>query len=173
MNGRRRVWLRATLVVAAAVIVQVSLVADLRAAGAIADLVLAVVVAAAITGGPDRAASYGFAAGVAYDLVLDTPFGLTALSYALVGYTAGLVAAVLPRTGGWWSVALAAGAGAAHAGLYTSLGNLVGVPYPFAAVPTVALVMAVGQALVVVPMRRALWWAHGQALPDRLEVLLR
>jgi rod shape-determining protein MreD len=160
-------------VVVAAVVLQVAMVADLRVAGAVADLVLAVVVAAGITGGPDRGATYGFAAGVAYDLVLDTPFGLTALSYALVGYAVGWVASALGRTSGWWPVAIAAAAGAGQVALYTCLGNLVGVAYPFGAVPRLALVMAAGQALLVVPMLRVLWWVHGQGEPDRLEVVLR
>ncbi len=173
MSGRRWIWPRGALVVLAAVVLQVAVVADLRVGDAIADLVLAVVVAAGVTGGPDRGVTYGFAAGLVYDLVLDTPFGLSALSYALVGYAVGWAAAALGRTSGWWPVAIAAAAGAAQVALYTSLGNLVGVAYPFGAVPHVALVMAVGQALLVVPMLRVLWWVHGQGEPDRLEVVWR
>jgi rod shape-determining protein MreD len=173
VNGRRLAWPRATLVVALAVVLQVAIVADLRVGGAVADLVLAVVVAAGLTGGPDRGATYGFAAGVAYDLVLDTPFGLTALSYALVGYAVGWAGEALGRTSGWWPVVIAAAAGAIQVALYTCLGNLVGVAYPFGLVPGMALVVAVGQALAVVPLMRVLWWVHGHDEPDRLEVILR
>jgi rod shape-determining protein MreD len=173
VNGRRLAWPRATLVVALAVVLQVAIVADLRVGGAVADLVLAVVVAAGLTGGPDRGATYGFAAGVAYDLVLDTPFGLTALSYALVGYAVGWAGEALGRTSGWWPVVIAAAAGAIHVALYTCLGNLLGVAYPFGLVPGMALVVAVGQALAVVPLMRVLWWVHGHDEPDRLEVILR
>jgi rod shape-determining protein MreD len=173
VNGRRLAWPRATLVVALAVVLQVAIVADLRVGGAVADLVLAVVVAAGLTGGPDRGATYGFAAGVAYDLVLDTPFGLTALSYALVGYAVGWAGEALGRTSGWWPVVIAAAAGAIQVALYTCLGNLLGVAYPFGLVPGMALVVAVGQALAVVPLMRVLWWVHGHDEPDRLEVILR
>lgn len=173
MNGRRLAWPRATLVVALAVVLQVAIVADLRVGGAVADLVLAVVVAAGLTGGPDRGATYGFAAGVAYDLVLDTPFGLTALSYALVGFAVGWAGEALGRTSGWWPVVIAAAAGAIQVALYTCLGNLAGVAYPFGLVPGMALVVAVGQALAVVPLMRVLWWVHGHDEPDRLEVVLR
>lgn len=173
MTPRRFVPLRSALVVLAALVLQVSIVADLRVAGAIGDLLLVVVVAAGLTGGPDRGVAYGFGAGLAYDLVLDTPFGLTALTYSLLGYAIGLAGAALMRTSGWWPVGLAALAGAAQAALYTSLGNLIGVAYPFADVPAIALVMGGMAALLVLPMLRVLWWAHGHPEPDRVEVLLR
>lgn len=173
MTPRRWVPLRAVLVVVGALVLQISVVADLRVAGAIGDLMLVVVVAAGLTGGADRGATYGFAAGVAYDLVLDTPFGLSALTYAVIGYAVGLAASVLVRTSGWWPVALAALAGAVQAVLYTSLGNLIGVAYPFGDVPAIAMVMAAVAALLVTPAVRLLWWAHGHTEPDRLEVMWR
>ena len=98
MRPRRWIPLRAALVVLAALLLQVSLAADLRVAGAIGDLVLVVVVAAALTGGADRGATYGFAAGLLFDLVVDAPFGLTPLTYALVGYGVGLAGAAIQRT---------------------------------------------------------------------------
>jgi rod shape-determining protein MreD len=161
------------LVLVAALVLQVSIVSDLRAAGAVGDVLLVVVVAAGLTGGADRGASYGFAAGVLYDLVLDTPFGLTALTYSLVGFAVGLIGSLLMRTSGWWPVGVAAGAGAAQAALYTSVGNLVGVAYPFGAVPDIALVMAAFAAVLVLPALRVLWWVHGHPEPDRLEVMFR
>ncbi len=173
MTPRRLVPARAALVVVVALVLQISVVADLRVAGAVGDLMLVVVVAAGLTGGADRGATYGFAAGVLYDLVLDTPFGLSALTYALVGYAVGLVAAVLMRTSGWWPLVVAAAAAGVQAVLYTSLGNLIGVAYPFGEVPAIALVLAVVAALLVTPALRVLWWVHGHAEPDRLEVMFR
>ncbi|HEX5945668.1 MAG TPA: rod shape-determining protein MreD [Acidimicrobiales bacterium] len=173
MTNRRLVPVRATLVALAALVLQVSFVADLRIAGAIGDLMLVAVVAAGLTGGPDRGVAYGFALGVLYDLVLDTPFGLSALTYALVGYTVGVVGAALVRTSGWWPVLIAAAAGAAQAALYTSLGNLIGVSYPFGAVPAIALAMAVTGAVLVLPALRVMWWVHGHNEPDRLEMMFR
>jgi rod shape-determining protein MreD len=173
MTPRRWVPARAALVLVAALLLQISVVSDLRVAGAVGDLMLVVVVAAGLTGGADRGAAYGFAAGVLYDLVLDTPFGLSALTYALIGYAVGLAGSALQRTSGWWPVVLAALAGLAQAALYTSLGNLIGVAYPFDDVPAIAAMMAAVAALAVVPLMRALWWVHGHSEPDRLEVLLR
>ena len=173
MTPRRFVPLRAVVVVVVALLLQIAFVADLRVAGAVGDLLLVVVVAAGLTGGAERGAFYGFGAGVAYDLVLDTPFGLSALTYALVGYAVGLLVLVIPRTSGWWPVSVAAVAGLVQAALYTSVGNLIGVPYPFGDVPTVGLVMAVAAALAVLPAMRVLWWVHGQPEVDRLEVMFR
>lgn len=173
MTPRRWVPARAALVVLVALVLQISLVADLRVGGVVGDLMLVLVVAAALTGGPDRAATWGFAAGVAYDLVLDTPFGLSALAYALVGYAAGVAASAMGRTSGWWPVALAVLAGAAHAALYTALGILVGVAYPFWQVPSIALGVAIAAALLVLPALRVLWWVHGHNDVDRLEVMFR
>jgi rod shape-determining protein MreD len=160
-------------VVLVALVLQITVVADLRVAGAIGDLMLVVTVAAGLTGGPDRGATYGFGAGVVYDLVLDTPFGLSALTYALVGYAVGLVGAVVLRSSGFWPVAVGAAAGASQAALYTALGNLVGVSFPFDEVPAIALLLAAWAGLLVTPVMRVLWWVHGRAEADRLEVVLR
>lgn len=173
MNGHRWVPARAVVVVLVALILQISLVSDLRVAGAVGDVLLVVVVAGGLTGGVNRGATYGFAAGLAYDLVVDSPFGLTALTYALVGYAVGLAGAALLRTSGWWPVLIAALAGMAQATLFTSFGNLIGVAYPFGDVPTIASTMAVWAALLVTPALRVLWWVHGHSEPDRVEVLLR
>jgi rod shape-determining protein MreD len=173
VHQRRWVPARAAVVVVVAVLLQLSLVSDLRIAGGMGDLVLVVVVAAGITGGADRGATYGFAAGLVYDLLVASPFGLTALTYALVGYAVGLLATLLQHTGGWWAVGMAAGAGVLQAILFTAFGNLVGTDYPFDDVPTVALALGLVSAVLVIPAERALWWVHGPPEPDRLEVVLR
>jgi rod shape-determining protein MreD len=164
---------RAALVILVVLVVQATLMADLRVAGALGDLVLVLVVAAGLTGGPDRGATYGFVAGLGYDLVLDTPFGLSPLVYALIGFAVGLVGLALLRTSGWWPPAVAAGAAVVQAVLYTALGNLIGVAYPFGGVPTIALVQAAWCAALILPALRVLWWVHGHSEADRLEVVLR
>lgn len=169
----RQIAVRAALVAVAALVVQVSIVTDIRVAQAVGDIMLVLVVAAALTGGRDRGATYGFAIGVLYDLVLDSPFGLSALTYALIGYAAGMLGGLIGRTSGWWPVMVAALAGAATAVLYTSLGILVGVAYPFGRVPVVAAVMAVVAALAITPTMRLLWWIHGHPEADRLEMMFR
>jgi rod shape-determining protein MreD len=166
---RRTVVVRASLVLLVALILQATVLSDLRVAGTLGDVMLALVVAAGISGGPDRGATYGFVFGVAYDLVLDTPFGLNALTYALVGYAVGLVGAAVMRTSGWWPVGIAAAASAVQVTLYTALGNLLGVPYPFGELPRIALVEAAWCAVVVLPAIRVMWWIHGHDDPDEYD----
>ena len=172
MTGRAQLF-RAALVLVAALVLQITVLSDLRVLGGLGDLMLALTVAAGLTGGADRGATWGFATGVLYDLVLDTPFGLSALTYALVGYAVGLAGSALMRTSGWWPVGVAAVAGAVQATLYIALANLLGDSFPFAHLPAIALVMAGWCALLVLPLIRVMWWVHGHNEPDRLEVLLR
>jgi rod shape-determining protein MreD len=173
MTSRRWAGARAALVLVVALVLQVSLVADLRVMGAIGDLMLVVVVAAGLTGGADRGITYGFAAGVLYDLVLDTPFGLNALTYAVVGYGVGVVGTALGRTSGWWPVLIAAAAGLAQAVLYTCIGILIGTAFPIDDILGIGLALAIVAAVLVVPALRVLWWVHGHREPDMLEVVLR
>lgn len=80
-----------------ALIIQLAVVNRLRVGGVSADLLVVVAVAAGFIGGPERGAAVGFGLGLAWDLLLTTPLGLTALVYTVVGYVAGLVAANLIR----------------------------------------------------------------------------
>lgn len=173
MRKRRWTVARALVVLLLALILQATVLSDLRVAGVLGDIMLALVVAAGISGGPDRGVTWGFAAGLAYDLVLDTPFGLSALTYALVGYAVGLAGAAVMRTSGWWPVGIAAAAAVVQVTLYTALGNLLGVPYPFGDLPSIALVEAAWCAVIVLPAIRVMWWIHGHDDPDGFDRLDR
>src|SRR5206468_526729 len=63
---------RSALLVLVVLILQVGIVSNLEAFEAFGDIVLLVAIAAGSVGGPDRGATYGFCAGLAYDLLLDT-----------------------------------------------------------------------------------------------------
>ena len=76
---------------------------------------LVVVVAAGLTGRRRPGRHLRVRRRRALRPVLDTPFGLSALTYALVGYAVGLVGSALERTSGWWPVGMAAAAGAVQA----------------------------------------------------------
>jgi len=82
-----------TLVVAAAVALQVSLFPHLSYDGVVPNLALLVVVAAALVRGPEFAAVLGFLAGVVIDLAppADHVAGRWALALVLVGYLAGRI----------------------------------------------------------------------------------
>ena len=73
--------LKAALVLLTALVLQAAVVSRLDLFGAHGDLLVLVPVTAALTVGPERGAMAGFAAGISVDLLVHTPFGLTALSY--------------------------------------------------------------------------------------------
>lgn len=81
-------------------------------AGVKLQVVLALVVAAGAAGGTDRGAVAGFALGVMYDAVGDTPLGLIALAYGIGGMTAGSLHRFTPDPQ-WWLAAIFATLGAA------------------------------------------------------------
>jgi len=172
VRQRRYRLLRGALLVLAALLLQVGVVADLRLFDAAGDLLLVLVIAIALVEGPDRGATWGFVAGIAYDLLLDTPFGLTALVYALVGFLVGAVGVAMVRPAGWWPVVIAAVAGFLATFAYAVVGNLVGIGEPLGGVPAVALVVAGWSAVLVLPVMRLARWAVGNTEPDRIAMAL-
>jgi rod shape-determining protein MreD len=173
VRTHRFVAARATAVVVAALVLQQGIVSDLRVAGAVGNLVLVLVVAAGVTGGADRGVLYGFAAGLGHDLLLDSPFGLTALVLALVGWSAGAVSAVFVRPPRWWPPVLAVVAGFVSATLMTVVGHVVGVPYPANDIMRIGLVEGLVAAMLVLPACGVLRWVHGAEAPEQYRVALR
>lgn len=161
MQSQRSVVLKATVVVLVALVLQQGLVADLHVAGAVGNLMLVVAVAAAVTGGADRGVVYGFAAGLAHDLLLDTPFGLSALVLALVGWSAGALSSAFVRPPRWWAPVVALVAGIASAALTTMVGHVMGVPYPADDILRIGFVEGLIAAALVLPACRVLRWVHG------------
>jgi rod shape-determining protein MreD len=120
-------WLRLPLVVIAALAVQTSVATDVRPFHAAADVMVLVAVCGGFVAGPQQGALVGFVTGLAYDLVLHTPFGLSALTYALAAYTCGYLQAGVAAAR-WWLAALAVGAASAGAeALYALLGTVFGL----------------------------------------------
>lgn len=72
------------------VLAQTTFASDLRVHDVAPDFMLLLAVAAGFSGGPDKGAVVGFAAGLVGDLfVQSTPFGLSALAWCLAGYAVG------------------------------------------------------------------------------------
>lgn len=110
MTGLNLTAFKAALVLLTALVVQWSVISRLDLFGAHGDLLILVPVAAALTVGPERGAVAGFAAGICVDLLVTTPFGLTALTYCLVGYGVGAFQSGVLRAS-WWLPMVAALAG--------------------------------------------------------------
>ena len=160
---------RTALVVLGAFVLQVCLFSHLTVFGVTADLMLLLAITAGLASGPERGAVVGFAAGLLIDVTLNTPLGLSALVYALVGYfVGGLQHAVLGST--WYTpVVVSAGASAVGVLLYAVFGLIVGqtewlTPHTL----VVALLVGVMNGLLSPLALRFMRWTEGQPLGFRL-----
>src|SRR4051812_16646668 len=150
-----RPWVRVPLVTVVVLAVQLSLFTDMRPFDALADIMLLLVLSSGMVAGPRDGALCGFFIGVLYDLMLRTPFGLSALAYALIGYAAGYLQAVV-SSAPWWIGSLSMG-GASAAGVlvYAGTGTVFGLRDAVTLhLVTVMLVVGVVNMLLAVP---ALW----------------
>jgi rod shape-determining protein MreD len=155
-----RSMVRVAFVIFVLLMVQSILMVSLRVGGAHPDLVWLLPITAALLDGPETGAIVGFWAGLAFDLVLPTPFGLSALVGCLLGYATGsLTAAVDPRAAWLKPVAALIGSVAADM-LFAVLGAVFGqqqmVQVDFLAV---FAVVAVSSVVLVLPVNRLMRWA--------------
>jgi rod shape-determining protein MreD len=151
---------RVTLVVALFVIVQQTLMLDLRIGWVHPDIMVLLPILAGLVGGPASGASMGFGAGLAADLFLPTPFGLSALVGCLIGFAVGVTTLALDRTA-WWLPPLAAlAASALYEVIYALLGSVLGQPQMVHVDLTrVVVVVSVVNAVLALPALRLVDWA--------------
>lgn len=119
--------LRLALLVLAVVVLQTTVFsAGLRVFGVMPDLGLVLTVAVAYYLGADRGAAFGFVTGLAVDLFLSTPLGLSALSFALVGYGIGGLKTGIVQPSRWVVPLMGAVGGLAGGVLFVGVGALAG-----------------------------------------------
>lgn len=119
--------LRLGLLILAVVVLQTTLFsAGLRVFGVMPDLGLVLTVAVAFYLGPERGAAFGFLTGVAVDVFLSTPLGVSALSFSLVGYGVGVVQGGLVRSSRWVAPVMGALGGLAGGVLFVAIAALAG-----------------------------------------------
>jgi rod shape-determining protein MreD len=152
---------RLSFVLVVGLTVQVGFGPHLQVLSVQGDLMLLVAIAAGLAAGPDRGAAIGFASGLAYDLLLQTPFGLSALSYALVAFLVGSLQDSVLRAAWWIPLATATAGSLLGVILYVVLGTMVGVEFLGVSVAKVAIVVAVLNTVAAAPMIRAVRWATG------------
>jgi rod shape-determining protein MreD len=151
---------RVGLVVLLFVIVQQTLMLDLRVGGVHPDIMVLLPIAAGIVGGPARGASMGFGAGLVADLFLPTPFGLSALVGSLVGFGVGAMTLALDRSALWLAPLVALGASATYEALYAVLGSVLGQPQMLHVdLLRIIVVVSVTNAVLAVPALRLVTWA--------------
>lgn len=152
-------WARAAVVVLVALLVQQALLDHLRIAGTHPDVMLLVAVAAGYVGGAGRGAVVGFLTGVAADLFLPTPFGMSALVGAVLAYGIAVATSSLVRSSTALQVVTGAGGTAAGLCLYATLGAVLGYPAMLNhnLVPALAVSTPVAAVLSVPTMRLVAW----------------
>lgn len=160
------------LAVSVALVLQASLFPHLAVHGVVPDLVLLVVVAAALTYGSELGLVAGFGAGLLLDLAppADHVAGRWALALMVVGYVAGrLGSSARPGPAQWWPVAVASSF--VGTSVFALSGLLLRDPSvgvgELLRVEVVALAWDAGLALVVVPLTL---WLFARVEPDRVLV---
>jgi len=144
----------------AAVIVHTAVSPNLRVLGVAVDVLLLLSIAAGIAGGPERGAAVGFACGVLADCFLQTPFGLSALTYALVGYGVGVFQTGVLHSS-WWIPAITGAVASVVAVLtFVGLGVVVGQDQLLSwRIVEIAAVIGVLHAVLAPPAVRLMRWA--------------
>jgi rod shape-determining protein MreD len=94
--------------------------------GAAPDLCLLATVAVAYEDGPDTGAMFGFFSGLATDLFLASPLGVSALTFAIIGYLVGVFQSGLLRPSGWVAPMLGGLAGLAGGALFVVVASIAG-----------------------------------------------
>lgn len=150
---------RLGIVVFTTLLLQVSLFSQFSFDGARPDLMLLITVVGGFVAGAERGAVIGFVSGLAFDLVLSTPLGLTALVFTLVGYSVGAATASVVRSAPWIGpmvVMVGSAAGVlVHAVVAEVLGQAAFSGAPLTAI--VVVVAAVNTVLAPVVVRALRW----------------
>jgi rod shape-determining protein MreD len=152
---------RLALVLLVTLVVQVVVISPLTIFGARGNLVLLVAIAAALETDAERGAIAGFAGGLAFDMLLDTPMGLSALTGALVGWVVGTAKDSVLRDAAVIQLGLVALASALGTLLYAGLAVVFGVTVEPGDLPAIVAVIAVVNVVFSKPMRWALRRAYG------------
>lgn len=119
-------WIRPFLLIVSLVVLQTALFPSLRILGAAPDLLLVATIAVAYERGAETGAVFGFAAGLAIDCFLSSPFGVSALTFALVGYGVGVFQSGLVRSSRWMTPTLAGVGGFVGGCLWVGIAALAG-----------------------------------------------
>ena len=150
---------RLTLVVFGFVVVQQTVMLDLRIGGVHPDILVLLPIVAGIIGGPARGATIGFGTGLVADLFLPTPFGLSALVACLLGFAVGLATVALDRTAWWLAPVVALGGSALYEITYAALGAVLGQPQMLhVALVRIVVVVSVTNAVLAWPAMKVMAW---------------
>lgn len=152
-----------------AVVLHTAVLPQMRILDVGADLMLLVAVAAGLTAGPDRGAAVGFASGLLADCFLQTPFGLSALAYSLVGFGVGRFQTTILHARWWISPVTVVVASALGVVIFAVVGAVVGESHLISGrLPTIVAVAGLLNGLLSIPTLKLLSWAMLATGPRRL-----
>lgn len=155
--------------IALAVALHTRVLPHLHLFGVGADVLLLVSIAGGLVAGPRKGAWSGFIAGLIADTFLHTPFGLSALTYCIIGYGVGtLRAGVLQMS--WWLPTAATFIGSVvGVTSFVVLGSIMGQEHLWSwQVPMIALVVAVLNVVLSPLVLRATRWALSAGVEPRM-----
>lgn len=153
----------------AAVLVHTAVSPNLRFFGVAVDVLLVLAIAAGVAGGAERGATVGFVCGLLADCFLQTPFGLSALTYALVGYGVGVFQTGVLHSS-WWIPAITAAVSSVVAVvIFVGLGVVVGQDQLLSTrLIEVAGLLALLHGLFTPPAVRLLRWGLAESTSPTL-----
>jgi rod shape-determining protein MreD len=121
------------VVIVTALLLQSTVLSEIRLAGTKPDLVYVVTIVLAMLEGPATGAVTGFAAGMAEDFLLNLPKGITALTLTLLGYAIGTLRQYIVTPSAFLPVLMVGGGtigGFLFNGLVKFLLGQLNVPFP-------------------------------------------
>jgi rod shape-determining protein MreD len=160
MNESGLVGIKLPFAMVLVLLLQSSLLSEMRLGVVRPDAMILLPIAAGVLGGSERGAVVGFFAGMLSDLFLQTPMGLSALTYSVVGFGVGATHTGVLRAAWWIGPLTAAAASAISVVLFVTIGAVVGVAHLFR--PGLGWII-VGVALINAPLSiavtRLMAWA--------------
>ncbi len=153
-------WVRVPLVIVIALSLQTGVVSGMRVFDLAPDIMLLLAIASGLAVGPERGAIMGATIGFCFDLVLQTPLGLSALIYGFAALVVGLLSTGTIKSTRWIPVAATMLASAAAVLAYAVLGSVFGLERAVSVrlVPMI-LVVSVVNGLLALPALAVMRWA--------------
>lgn len=126
----RRPWFRLSLIAFVLLSLQTTMFADMKPFGETLDVMLLAAAATGVVGGSQYGALAGFIMGIAIDLVLVSPFGVSPLVYGVVGFLAGYTTTLTFQPTWYMHALFVAAASAAGVFLFAFVQYVVGPRAP-------------------------------------------
>ena len=151
---------RSVLLLVGAVVLHVGLLTHMTPAGVVVDPLVLLAVAGGMVAGRGTGASFGAGCGLASDLIIHTPFGMSLLVLTLVGYLSGTVSEQIGSARWFARAALTSLLAAGGIALFACAGWLMDLEYVTEApIVRIAIVTALAALGANPLLERAVRWA--------------